>query len=262
MDRRNLKHRDPRRATTPARAVVSGFAASVVMLCAFAVAYTVGWLLAQALPAGPEPVGTLRRWLTGLTNNPVLDLAWPSLYGAVAVYLAGGLVWAGLYAYLFEPRLAGPGWRRGCLFALVPWLFSLGVFLPLLGGGFLGLGLGAGPLPIVGNLLLHAVYGATLGEVFGPAGDDVLDGDLRTPGPDDVLAGRRSEIGVAAGLLIGAVAGAGVASLPGGLAPVTSGPPAAALHPLAAVLAAAVLGGALGALVGSLVGLSAGQPHA
>src|SRR5262249_161520 len=165
-----------------------------------------------------------------LTNNPVLDLARPNLYGAIAVYLAGGLVWAGLYAFLFEPRLAGPVWRRGCLFALVPWLFSLVVFLPLLGGGFAGLGVGAGPLPIIGNLLLHAVYGATLGEVFGPAGDDVLDGDLRSPGPDDVLAGRRSEIGVAAGLLIGVAAGAAVAALSVWDVPASSGPPPAAPH--------------------------------
>lgn len=53
------------------------------------------------------------------------------------------------------------------MFSLIPWAFSLVVFLPLVGGGFLGLGLGAGPLPILGNLLLHAVYGVTLGSVLG-----------------------------------------------------------------------------------------------
>ena len=40
------------------------------------------------------------------------------------------------------------------------------IFLPLAGGGLLGLGLGAGPLPILGNLLVHLVYGVTLGFLY------------------------------------------------------------------------------------------------
>ena len=59
-------------------------------------------------------------------------------------------------------------------FALLPWLVSLVIFMPLLGGGILGLSLGAGPLPIVGNLVLHALYGAVLGVVWGSA-ESVVD---------------------------------------------------------------------------------------
>src|SRR5262249_13946515 len=83
-----------------------------------------------------------------------------------------GLFWACLYVLYFDRLLQGPewpqfvrrrGWARGMTFALLPWALSILLFLPVAGGGFLGFGLGAGPLPIVGNLILHLVYGAVLG---------------------------------------------------------------------------------------------------
>ena len=51
-----------------------------------------------------------------------------------------------LYALLFEPRLAGPGWFRGLMFAVAPSLLSVTVFLPLVGGGLSGAAFDAGPL--------------------------------------------------------------------------------------------------------------------
>jgi hypothetical protein len=146
-----------------ASAILAGFIASAAMLLAFTVAYGVAALLASAAPLGP--------WWRGLTTSVLLDLDGPSLYAAATVYFAGGLAWALLYAAVFEPRLGGSTWRRGLLFSLVPGLCSLLVVLPLLGGGLLGLGLGAGPVPLLGNLALHAVYGLVLAAMYGPFGD-------------------------------------------------------------------------------------------
>src|SRR6185369_12180348 len=115
----------------------------------------------------------------------------------------GGLLWAVLYGLVFESRLRGSSWERGALFAGIPWLFSLAVFLPLVGGGFLGMSLGAGPLPIIGNLVLHLVYGAVLGSVYGPAGDSVLDDPRHAAAGDDIWEGPNSEVGAARGLMIG-----------------------------------------------------------
>ena len=43
------------------------------------------------------------------------------------------------------------------------------------GGGLLGMNIGAGPLPILGNLILHLVYGAVLGSAYAEAAEDWLD---------------------------------------------------------------------------------------
>src|SRR5438874_11747241 len=118
------------------RALLAGFVASVAMVVAFGIAFVAALILARL------PVPLVSTWFHALTSNTLIDLARPNLYAATAAFFAGGLVWALLYGTVFESRLPGPAWERGVLFALIPWLFSLLVFLPLLGGGVLGLGLG------------------------------------------------------------------------------------------------------------------------
>jgi hypothetical protein len=150
---------------------------------------------------------------------------------------------------VFETRLTGPGWQRGVLFALIPWLFSLVVFLPLVGGGLLGLSLGAGPLPMLGNLILHVVYGAALGAIYGAV--DSMEERSVTPDSEDVLSASRSMIGAARGILVGLVVGIGVGLLTA-LVPQLTGSHALGMNPLALGLAMALIGASFGALVGSL----------
>src|SRR5205085_11758532 len=126
---------------------------------------------------------------------------------------------------------------------VIPWLFSLALFLPLVGGGFLGFALGAGPLPIIGNAILHLVYGATLGMVYGPAGDSVLDGPLHAAAGDDILEGPSSEIGAARGLLIGLGVGVVVGLVSVG---VLSEAQVLHLNPLSLVVPVALIGAAFG----------------
>src|SRR5205814_6774880 len=97
-----------------------------------------------ALALGAAQLGQITDWSNGLTSNALIDLAKPSLYTALGVFFTGGLLWALLYGLVAEPRLRGSAWERGALFAIVPWLFSLVVFMPLVGGGLLGASLGAG----------------------------------------------------------------------------------------------------------------------
>ena len=47
-----------------------------------------------------------------------------------------GLVMAVFYAYAIEPILAGPGWRKGAIYSLLPWLINSVLVMPLLGKGF------------------------------------------------------------------------------------------------------------------------------
>jgi hypothetical protein len=220
-------------------ALLAGFIASVAMVMAFAVAFV------AALALSRLPVPVLAGWFEGLTHNQLIDATAPNLYAATAVFFAGGLIWALLYALIFEPKLQGPTWRRGMEFALIPWLVSLAIFVPLLGGGFLGLSLGAGPLPVLGNLVLHVLYGIVLGVVWGSA-ESVVDYPRQPAYAEDLQASRTSELGAARGLAIGLIAGTLLGLL---VAAVVS---VAAMNPLAIVVAIALTGAAFGGFVGSL----------
>jgi hypothetical protein len=220
-------------------ALLAGFIASVAMVMAFAVAFV------AALALSRLPVPVLAGWFDGLTHNQLIDAAAPNLYAATAVFFAGGLVWALLYALIFEPRLHGPAWRRGAEFALLPWLVSLFVFVPLLGGGVFGLSLSAGPLPILGNLILHALYGVVLGVVWGSA-DSVVDYPRQPAYTEDLQASRVSELGAARGLALGLIVGTLVGLL---VAAVVS---VAGMNPLAIVVAIGLTGASFGGFVGSL----------
>jgi len=68
-----------------------------------------------------------------------------------------------LYARWGVRLLPGPMWLEGLLFAILPFLISVLVVLPLMGAGVLGLGLGAGPVPAAGELIRNALFGVGLG---------------------------------------------------------------------------------------------------
>ena len=228
-------------ANVVSRAFVAGFVASVAMLAAFGVAF------AASLVLGSLPFPVAGEWFRGLTSNPLINLARPNVYLATGVFLVGGLLWAIIYGVVAERRLRGPGWERGVIFALVPWLFSLIVFMPIVGGGVLGMDLGAGPLPAIGNLILHLIYGAVLGAVYG-VGDSMPDGP---PDGDDVWASPRSQVGAARGVLIGLGFGI-LAGLVAALVPHLTGSQALGINPLSLVPVLALVGAAFGGLYGSL----------
>lgn len=120
----------------------------------------------------------------------------------------------------------------------------------------MGIGLGAGPLPFLGNLVLHAIYGVVLGSMYGPWGDilPAMD-ETRTPEHYRQMADAEGAAakGVLGGLVIGLVLGAVSANFIQPNVPNLTGPPQLS------VLGIALMGGALGALVGSMFGLPVSQ---
>jgi hypothetical protein len=243
------------------RAVVSGFVASAAMSVTFFLAYGLA-RVASTIELNPRRgAATFTEWMGALTNNQVLDLAATSLYSSAAMHLALGVVWAMLYAYAFEPRLAGPSWVRGVVFSGIPWILSLVVFLPAVGGGFFGANIGAGPLPAIGNLILHLAYGGTLGALYGPLGDIPADDFSAVAPADDPQVVASYEAATARGIVLGAAIG-----LVAGLAGIV----VSALHPGALVLGVpglaflpvtAALGATFGALFGSIAGLTSAHAH-
>jgi hypothetical protein len=240
------------------QAVLSGFIASMAMLFAFALAYAVA--LSVAALMGITGADTASRvnmagWLYNLAHNPLTDRAQSSLYFAVGAHVTMGLVFAAIYAYWAEPRMWGPHWVRGLVFSVIPWLFSVAVFFPLAGGGFLGTALGAGPLPFLGNLVLHGIYGAVLGAMYGPWGD-IMPAVEETRTQEHYQAMADAEGAAAKGVISGLVLGLILGAVGGGLLqamPNLGGGPTTLT-----ILGLALTGGALGALVGSLLGLPQG----
>jgi membrane protein DedA with SNARE-associated domain len=84
------------------------------------------------------------------------------LIGLIVVFVAGGLLWSFIYTHIAAPLLPGPPVVRGLLFSLLPFTASMCLLL-LAGAGPLGLGLGAGLIPLVGEAFRCAVFGAGLG---------------------------------------------------------------------------------------------------
>ena len=207
------------------------------------------YLVVRAL--GNPDGGVAQLWFWALSHNRVVDFTAGSPYLLSGLHLAFGIAWGLAYAGLAEPRLAGPGWRRGIIFSLVPWLASVVVFLPIVGAGLLGSALGAGPLPVIGNLVLHLVYGALLGDLYARARRSSVDlADLSEEMAEQVASMLRAERGVAVGLGAGAAVGLAIGIVVARafrfeLVPATD---------LAMPLTGAVVGAALGVLIGSLIG--------
>ena len=240
------------------QSVLSGFIASMAMLLAFALAYAIALSVAALMGvsgADTASRATMAGWLYNLAHNPLTDRAQSSLYFAVGAHVTMGLVFAALYAYWAEPRMWGSHWVRGLVFSAIPWLFSVAVFFPLAGGGFLGTALGAGPLPFLGNLVLHGIYGAVLGAMYGPWGD-IMPAVEETRTAEHYRAMAEAEGAAAKGVISGLVFGLFLGAAGGGLLqamPNLGGGPTTLT-----ILGLALMGGALGALVGSLLGLPQG----
>jgi len=120
----------------------------------------------------------------------------------------------------------------------------------LAGAGFFGSKLDAGPLPIVGNLFLHLIYGATLGWMYAlpevsPTPDSV----------DDARAARLENDGIAVGLLTGLIAGVAVG---GALGIVVN---SSTFSDTNLLLAGGALGAVVGGMLGAFAGLDIGERH-
>src|ERR1051325_5688364 len=155
-------------------AIIAGFVAIGTSTAALMIAY------ALANGAADSQGDILRQWLYQLTHNEVVNFSSGRPAYALAIHVVVGVVWALVYARLVDGNSAlewwvgrGPGWERGVRFAIVPWLVSLLVLLPAAMVNMLGWALSAGPLVPLGNLLLHLIYGFTLGQLYDASADEI-----------------------------------------------------------------------------------------
>jgi hypothetical protein len=180
--------------------LLSGFIATFAMSLATFGAY--GLSRAFAVQDGNQ----LQQWFWMLTHNDIINSTQDRLAIAVGLDLLVGVALGVAYGFGVDRRLDGPGWRNGMLFSLAPWLLSILVFFPIMHAGIFGRNLHAGPLPVLGNLILHLIFGAVLGWAFSFDLESRL-GDNEIDQIHNHLAERWALMGLAIGIPAGAIAG-------------------------------------------------------
>lgn len=221
--------------------VLAGFIAT------FAMSAVIGGSYLVANVIGDPDGGQLARWLENLSHNEIVDRVGEAFVVGLALNLVIGIAWALIYGRFFEPRFETSGIAKGMLFSLIPFAISVAVVFPLMDAGFLGSDLGAGPLPFIGNLVAHLVYGAVLGFMFAIEEEQGIPDSVR-----DRQANATAELGAAAGVIAGGVIGA----IGGWLV-------APSMDDLAdrpvITLAGVLVGAAAGAAAGSFLAMQAGD---
>ena len=234
----NVAQTEPQRTDWFRASLLSGFVATFAMTATV----TLGYGIAKGI--GEAGGNTIQRWAAGLTDNRLTSDISDRFLLVMLANLLFGLAWALTYARLVGPAIQHAGWRSGAIFSIVPWLLSVCIFFPIAGAGFLGSNLDAGPFPVIGNLIVHLIFGAVLGSMYGIEMESGLD-DTRSDRYAAATAERGAAIGLAAGGVIGAVGGWLMAGEFDRLAS----------QPVIA-LAGALSGAAVGALLGSFAGMA------
>lgn len=130
------------------KGIASGFIATVVL--------SVLILLKQAIGLMPEV--DVIRMLTQTLGAQNQAAGW------AAHFVIGTVLWGVLYVWL-DPSLPGPHWFRGGIFAMGIWLIVMVVIMPIAGMKFFGLQLGG--MAAIALFVMHWIYGAVLGGVYG-----------------------------------------------------------------------------------------------
>jgi len=85
------------------------------------------------------------------------------IMGWIFHFFVGGVLW-GLGFAVFSPHMWGPHWFRGATFGVLAWLIMMVAFLPAV--GIPAFAQGYGPTIPGAALVLHLIFGLTLGEVY------------------------------------------------------------------------------------------------
>ena len=135
------------------KGMVAGFIATVVLSVLMLMKQQMG-LVPQLNPI--EDIVHVADHLTGMTL--ALPFAW------IGHFVLGTVAWGIIYAAL-QASLPGAQVVKGLIFGALAWLAMMIFFTPLAGHGLFALSLG--PQATVATLVLHLVYGAVLGEIYG-----------------------------------------------------------------------------------------------
>jgi len=78
-----------------------------------------------------------------------------------------GTMLAVIYVAVFLNKLSGSGIMRGTIYGLVPWFVSQVIMNPMMGAGIFASNTPSPMMMVMGSMLGHLMYGATVGKVYG-----------------------------------------------------------------------------------------------
>lgn len=96
----------------------------------------------------------------GFMGTPVVPIV-----GWVLHFVIGSIVWGILFAVLIKHIPGNSPTVKGLVFGTAAWLLMMVMIMPTAGAGLFGLHLGMGAP--VATLMLHWVFGAVLGAMYG-----------------------------------------------------------------------------------------------
>lgn len=137
-----------------AAAMMAGFVATVVLSA----------IMIMKSIMGLMPDVNAIAMLTAMANN-MLGTPPTPLVGWLIHLLIGTVLWGLLFGALYGRLPGDKPWVKGIVFSIGAWLIMMIVLMPMAGAGLFGLGIGI-HAPIA-TLVLHLIYGAVLGAVFG-----------------------------------------------------------------------------------------------
>jgi len=131
------------------KGMVAGFAATIVLSALMLMKQQMG-LMPQLNPI---------EMLTNMAGASTPFVGW------VIHFLIGTVLWGTLFAWL-DPNLPGGShWLKGVVFSIGAWVLMMILPFPMSGAGFFGAQLGM--MAPVMTLVLHLIYGAVMGGVYG-----------------------------------------------------------------------------------------------
>jgi len=131
-----------------AKGILAGLAATVVLTLMMLAKGAMG--LMPAL----DPVGMIAE-----TMGVSAAIAWG------VHFMIGAVIWGGAFALLEQNLPGGDFWVKGVVLGVGAWLIMMVAMMPMAGAGFFGMQLGI-MAPVL-TLVMHLVFGAVLGGVYG-----------------------------------------------------------------------------------------------
>ena len=134
------------------KGLLAGLAATIVLSVLMVATSSIG------LMPGVDAIEMLRQ--LGASHFGLPD----SSFVAWIAYLAIGVVlWGLVFAGTYETWPGAPA-MKGAVFAIMIWLLTMSMFMPMVGAGFFGTNIGL--VAPVATLVLYLIFGLVLGAVF------------------------------------------------------------------------------------------------